>query len=214
MKKMGLVALGLVIVSTMILLVLFVLKAIENQNQLKEIGLTQTAMVSTQWAEDTLAAIPTETPLPSATLTPEPTATPTLEPTATSAPTDTQASVLIEGCDVAAFVDDVTIPDGKELDPDTKFIKTWRLYNDGTCTWNRNYRLYFVSGDQMSGPSSQQLTPLEVPPGASIDVSVELRTPDEPGTYKGYWGLKNTNGAEFGIGPAGQPFYVEVKVVD
>ena len=120
---------------------------------------------------------------------------------------------VIEGCDVAAFITDVTVPDGQEFDPDTKFVKTWRLLNDGSCTWNSYYKLYFVSGAKMSGPTSQTLTAIEVPPGASIDVSVELRAPDEPGTYRGYWGLKNTNGAEFGVGPADKPFYVEVTVI-
>ena len=62
--------------------------------------------------------------------------------------------------------------------------------------------------------TSQTLTAIDVPPGASIDVSVELRAPQEPGTYRGYWGLKNTNGLEFGVGPSAQPFYVEIKVVE
>jgi len=214
MKKFGIIALILVGGSTAVLLIMLVLKAVQNQQKLKQFQFTQTAAVATQWAGQTLTAVPTETPLPTATFTPEPTATPTIEPTATIAPTATEPAALVEGCDVAAFVTDVTVPDGQEYDPDAKFTKTWRLLNDGSCTWNSFYELYFVSGDRMSGPRSQQLTAIEVPPGASIDVSVELRAPEEAGTYQGNWGIKNTNGLAFGIGPAGVPFYVKIKVVN
>ena len=213
MKKLGVVALILVGASTIVLLVMLVFKAVQNQKKIEQFQLTQTAGVATQSAALTLTAVPTETPLPTFTFTPEPTETPTPEPTATSAPTATEQLSLVEGCDIAAFITDVTVPDGKEFDPGTKFVKTWRLLNDGSCTWNRNYKIYFVSGDRMSGEKSQQLTSIDVPPGASIDVSVELQAPDDPGTYQGYWGLKNTNGLAFGVGPAGKSFYVQIKVV-
>jgi len=213
MKKAGIIAVILMAASTLVLLVLFVLKAIDNNKQLALISQTETAAAATNWAEQTIAAIPTETPLPTSTATPEPSPT-APPPTPTEAATATEEVIVIEGCDEAAFLADVTIPDGKELDPDTKFTKTWKLLNAGSCTWNLYYKLYFVSGDKMSGPSSQQLVPFDVPPGASIDVSVELRAPDEPGKYRGYWGLKNTNGVEFGIGPSGQPFYVQITVVE
>jgi hypothetical protein len=212
MKKLGLLPVILLALSTIALLVMFVLKAVDNQKQIKLLQLTQTAAAATREAEQTLAAIPTATPLPTATYTPEPTATP-LPPTATIEPTETEQVITVEGCDVAAFITDVTIPDGKEFDPGAKFTKTWRLLNDGSCTWNSFYKVYFVSGAKMSGPTSQKLTSVDVPPGASIDVSVELRAPEDPGTYRGYWGLKNTNGLAFGVGPAGKPFYVEIKVV-
>lgn len=214
MKKLGLLPIILLGLSTLSLLILFVLKAIENNKQLALIGQTQTAVVATDWAQQTIAAIPTETPTPTATATPEPTLTPTPTATATPEPSPTEETPVLEDCDEATFIADVTIPDGKELDPDTPFTKTWRLLNAGTCTWNPNYKLYFVSGDLMSGPSSQQLVTLEVPPGASIDVSVKLTSPTKPGTYLGYWGLKNADGVRFGLGPSGSPFSVEIKVVE
>ena len=213
MKKIGLLPIILLGLSTLILLVLFVMKAIENNKQLALLGQTQTAVVATDWANQTIAAIPTETPTPTATSTPTPTFTPTA--TETPEPSPTEAIPTVEECyDEATFIGDVTIPDGTELNPDTPFTKTWRLLNAGTCTWNLNYRLIFVSGNQMSGPSSQQLVSLEVPPGASIDVSVDLVAPSKTGTYQGYWGLRNANGVRFGIGPGGQSFYLEIKVVE
>lgn len=213
MKKLGLLPIILVGLSTLALLVLFVVKAVDNNKQRALISQTQTAAAATSWAEQTLAAIPTETPTPTATLTPTLTPTPQ-PPTPTATETPIQETPTPEDCDEATFIGDVNIPDGTELNPDTEFTKTWRLLNAGTCAWNPNYRLIFVSGDQMSGPSSQQLVPLEVPPGASIDVSVDLVAPGKTGTYRGYWMLKNANGVPFGIGSTDQPFYLEIKVVE
>ena len=212
MKKLGLLPIILLGLSTLALLVLFVLKAIDNNKQLALINQTQTAVIATSWAEQTVAAIPTETPTPTATFTPAPTLTPTV--TLTPEPSPTEEPTVVEDCDEATFIEDVTIPDGTELNPDTPFTKTWRLLNAGTCAWNPNYKLVFVSGNQMSGPSSQQLVNLEVPPTASIDVSVDLVAPSNLGTYRGYWMLKNANGVLFGIGPTDQAFYLEIKVVE
>ena len=212
MKKIGWVPLILLGLSTLALLVLFVMKVIENNQQQAIINQTQTAVVATNAAIQTIAAIPTETPTPSAT----PTQTPTLTPTATEtiAPTATEELPTEEVCfDEATFIDDVTIPDGTELEPGSSFTKTWRLLNGGTCTWTPNYKLIFVSGNQMSGPDSQQLVTIDVPPGASIDISVDLVAPSTAGTYRGDWALRNAAGTRFGIGPAAGTFYLEIKVV-
>lgn len=212
MKKFGYVPFILLGLSTLALLILFVLKAIDNNKQEALIGQTLTAAVATDWAEQTIAAIPTETPTPTATFTPTPTQTPTI--TSTPEPSPTEEPTVVEDCDEATFIEDITIPDGTVLRPDAAFTKTWRLLNAGTCSWTPNYRLIFVSGDQMSGPSSQQLVNLEVPLGASIDVSVDLVAPSKAGTYRGYWMLKNTAGVPFGIGSTDQAFYLEIEVVE
>ncbi len=213
MKKIGLIPIILLGLSTLALLVLFVLKAIDNNKQQALINQTQTAAVATNWALETIAAIPTETSTPTPTETP--TLTPTPTATETPEPSPTEEPPTEEVCyDEATFIEDVTIPDGTELEPDTPFTKTWRLLNAGTCSWNPNYKLIFVSGDQMSGPDSQQLVNLEVPPGASIDVSVDLVAPSATGTYRGYWGLRSANGVRFGIGPAASSFYLEIDVVE
>jgi type II secretory pathway pseudopilin PulG len=213
MKKIGILPLILLGISTLVLLILFVMKVIENNQQQAIINQTQTAVVATNAAIQTLAAIPTETPTPTAT----PTLTPTLTPTATETltPTPTEELPTVEVCTYqATFLEDVTIPDGTELEPDTSFTKTWKLQNAGSCTWNPNYKLIFDSGDQMSGPDSQQLINLDVPPGASIDVSVDLVSPSTAGTYRGDWALRNAAGVRFGIGPGAGSFYLEIKVVD
>ncbi len=132
-------------------------------------------------------------------------------PTVTLTPTITQTTIP---CDRASFVSDVTIPDGEELEPNESFTKTWRLKNNGSCTWTSSYTLIFDSGDSMSGPASKQLTSGSVAPGATMDLSVNLTAPSSPGTYKGYWKLRNGSGVNFGIGTGGtNPFWVEIEVV-
>jgi hypothetical protein len=153
---------------------------------------------------------PTETPLPTETDIPEPTST-IYVPTHTLDPDD-PANAPPEGCNVAGFITDVTAPDNTEVDRKVKFMKTWRLKNDGTCTWNDDYTIYFYSGDQLGGPKSQELTSVEVPPGATIDVSVLLTAPKDPGKYKGYWAFKDPNGFHFGISRYGNPIYVKIIV--
>ena len=131
------------------------------------------------------------------TNTPSPTVTGTL-------PSPTPSKTVTPGpaaCDRAQFVKDVTIPDGTIFAPGIGFSKTWRLKNIGTCTWT-NYSLIFDSGEKMSGPDSA-LIPTSVAPGQTVDITIALTSPTTAGTYRGYWKLKNSVGAPFGIGTAG-----------
>jgi hypothetical protein len=184
-----------------------------------------TAAAQTLAAQETQAALGTPIALPSATstgvifvtLTPsQPTVTPI--PTNTQLPTNTPipptATPVPIPCDRASFVKDVTVPDNTEIAAGTTFVKTWRLKNNGACTWTSGYTIYFYKGDAMSGPASAQLTTGTVPPGNTVDVSVTLIAPTTTGTYKGEWRLRNTGGTSFGIGEgANQSFWVQIKSV-
>jgi hypothetical protein len=123
------------------------------------------------------------------------------------------ASATPAGCaDRAAFVGDVTIPDKTRLAPGAAFVKTWRLRNSGTCTWDSTYALVFAGGDAMSGPAWLSLAGL-VQPGSTVDVSVSLAAPAANGAYRGSWLLRNGKGVLFGIGSdARQPFWVQIVV--
>ncbi|MDX1437476.1 MAG: NBR1-Ig-like domain-containing protein, partial [Anaerolineales bacterium] len=146
-------------------------------------------------AEPTPTPEPTFTPLP--TFTPGPTAT----PTATPLP-----------CNWAEFQGDVTVLAGDLFDRGSRITKTWRLKNIGSCIWTKDYALVFVSGERMSARDTVSL-PREVPPGGTIDLSVELTAPAKAGTYRGYWQLRSANGARFGIGnDARGTFWVDVRV--
>lgn len=137
-------------------------------------------------------------------------ASPTPTPVGTVTPTPTQPPV--SACDKAQFIADLTIPDGTLMNPGQVFDKTWRLKNIGTCTWTTAYKLVFVSGEQMGGPTEANL-PTNVPPGSTVDLTVRLTAPSVGGTYRGYWQFKNANGVLFGIGtPAVKPWWVEIRV--
>jgi len=157
--------------------------------QTVEARLTQSAPLFTPTSP---LPLPTNTSVPPPTLPLPPTAIPP-----TSAPTQV--------CDKAQFITDVTVPDGTEFSPGATFTKTWRLKNIGTCSWTPSYATIYASGEQMSGPASQALIG-NVDPGQTVDISVALKAPSTPGTYTGYWKLRNAAGVLFAT------FYVQVKV--
>lgn len=108
---------------------------------------------------------------------------------------------------------DITISDDTHMIPGQTFTKTWRLVNEGSCTWTQNYAVIYFSGSQMSAVPRSSL-PDAVAPGGTVDVSVDMIAPTSPGTYQGNWKLSNPEGHLFGIGPNGDsPFWVRVVVV-
>lgn len=162
-----------------------------------EYQLTGSAVASAT-RQFTETARPSDTP--TATQTPRP-------PTATSIP-----PTAVTRCNWAQFVTDVTIPDGTRFAPGTAFTKTWRLKNIGTCTWTGQYYMAFVNGEAMGAPVSVMM-PEIVPPGDTVDISVNLTAPATVGRKKGNWQLYNPAGVPFGIGwNAGGTFYVEIEV--
>jgi hypothetical protein len=109
----------------------------------------------------------------------------------------------------ATFIKDVTYPDGSQVLPGQSFTKTWRLKNVGTCTWNADYQLVFDSGIAMSGLASKQLAGVHIPPGGTMDVSVDLIAPASPGIYRSNWKLRAQNGDIFGL-TNGNSIWVEL----
>lgn len=172
---------------------------------------------------------PAWTPTPSPTLTSAPaTSAPTAGASTTPTPETAGTAVLTETLaaspspttpadagltDQVEFVADVTVPDGTQFTPGTKFTKTWRVKNAGTSTWTTDYALVFVRGEKLGGPDRQPLTGV-VPPGQTVDLSVDFTAPANFGTLTGFWMLRNSRGELFGLGPqSNQPLYVQINVV-
>jgi photosystem II stability/assembly factor-like uncharacterized protein len=146
-------------------------------------------------------------PAPPATLTPLPPLTPTPTPITPPPPPVTPL-----GCDRASFVTDVNVPDGTTFAPGAAFSKTWRIKNSGSCTWTRDYKVMYYSGEVMNAQTAVNM-PLYVYPGETVDLTVNMVAPASPGSYRSYWVLANANGTMFGIGPdASNPFWVDIKV--
>jgi len=209
---------------TMIILILLLIAALAcnlpRRATPSPSGVVYTAAAQTLEAQLTLVAQPpVGSPGVTATLfLGLPSATPTsTSPVSTSPSATTQAvlptsSATPRPCDLARFDKDVTYPDNSEVSPGQSFVKTWRLLNAGTCTWTTGYSVVFSGGDGMGAPAALPL-PSDVAPGQTVDLSVTLTAPQQSGTYKGNFMLRNTSNVVFGLGDGSKPFWVQVKVV-
>lgn len=142
---------------------------------------------------------PTPTPTETATMTPEP-------------PTATPITPTPLPCLMAKFIQDINVPPGTVFAGGTKFTKIWRVQNVGSCTWNRNYTLIWVSGDTL-GAKDQVAIPGAVQPGQMVDLQIELVAPKTDGKYKGAWMINDNAGHVFGVGENATDYlWVQIKV--
>ena len=175
-----------------------------------DMAFVKTAAAQTVVANFTLTAVaaaPTATPTSLDTPTSPATtaATPTLMPTtpATSTAVPTQAghpgATQVVLCDEYSWDDttvDVNIPDNTQMTPGQSFVKTWKIKNSGTCTWNTGYKIIYAGYQNMMSGQPQPL-PLPVSPGQEIQFSVSFVAPTQPGSYLSAWTLDNGNGTAY-----------------
>jgi len=107
---------------------------------------------------------------------------------------------------LARFVEDITVPDGTISPPSIKFVKIWRIRNEGVSNWPENTRLSFVGGDRLSNQESVAVP--AAAPQQEVDVAVDMVTPSNPGRYVSYWRLSQPDGIRFG-----QRVWVDMLVV-
>ncbi len=157
-----------------------------------------------------LPASESATPSLDATATPQQATTgPLKAPTQAPSPTPTRICDLAQ----AGVPIDVTIPDDARMSPGEVFTKTWRLVNGGACTWTEDYKIVWFSGDDLGVRREEPFT-RAVQPGESVDLSVDMKAPQKPGSFQSNWKLSNPQGGLFGIGPGGgAPFWVRIQVV-
>ena len=116
-------------------------------------------------------------------------------------------------CDRGSFIADVTIPDGTTLVAGTPFTKTFRIRNVGTCTWTTSYAMIFVAGNLLGAPSTVIGLPSSVAPGQTMDFSINMVAPTNPGHYRSYWRFRNASGQQFGLGSGMITFFADINVV-
>lgn len=124
-------------------------------------------------------------------------------------PNDLYAEIEVkvpQAIEQAAFVADVTVPDGTVIEAGETFVKTWRIRNAGTTTWTTDYTLRHVSDERMSGPDAVRL-PREVRPGEMVELSAMLIAPVEHGRHRSTWLLHNAAGKRFDF-----DLYAEIQV--
>lgn len=164
---------------------------------IEETSIVPVTATSSPTPEATDTPRPTSTATPSKTPTPTKTSTPTRTPTPTDRPTEAPTPTL--AVPKAQFITDVTIPDGTVMRPSNPFTKTWRFKNIGAVSWGKGVKLVFVPGNQkgfeskkMQGPDSVDVP--DVKPGKTVDVSVDLVSPEAMGQHRSYWRLQLGNG--------------------
>ncbi len=152
-----------------------------------DISSVQTAAVATfaSGLTQTVEALPTSTP----------TETPESLPTDTPGGTDSGSPTA--SCYRMKYIRDVTIPDNTEMSPAEVFTKTWQVENDGTCSWQPNFKLILIGGEALGG--SPFVLTQTVDPGQRIDVSIKMAAPpNETGPLQGTWRMTDQNGTPFG----------------
>ena len=133
-------------------------------------------------------------------------------PTSAVAPASAIPPTKTAPCDRASFVTE-TIPDNTKMKPGQTFDKKWTIKNNGSCPWVNGYTIVFDRGDAMGVQPVSPLTAGTIQPGKNIEVALTLTAPNNPGTYQGFFMLKNSSGKKFGIGDnADQAFWVKIVV--
>ena len=134
--------------------------------------------------------LPENTPIP--TFTPAPPVNTPIPPTKTPIPIP---------CNAAKYIEDVTIPDWSKVDAGASFVKTWKVKNVGTCSWTKEYKIFFFGGNQLKAADAVAF-PQVVNPGETVNLSVSMTAPSDTGSFSGSWMLKAANGTVFGVGSA------------
>ena len=156
-------------------------------------------------------AAPLDSPTAQPTTPPEEADSPPAPTAEPDEPTALAPQAAKDCADTAAFFGDVTIPDGTAFKQNEPFVKTWRVRNEGTCTWGPDYALVFSGGDPMNGALTNPMS--IAAPGAVVDVSVNLTAPASGGAFTGLWEFQDPQGQRFGVGSGGtDPIWVKIGV--
>jgi hypothetical protein len=154
-----------------------------------------------------LALTPSITPLPSPTATKLPTST----PTQTASPSPSAMPTLSVGTPKAGTVNQAqwvsqSIADDTIFAPGETFTITWRLKNVGTSTWKAAYLLRYYSGDTF-GASKEIPLGREVQPGGTVDITIRMKAPAKPGSYRSDWVMSTEFRSNFK-----EPVYLKITV--
>lgn len=176
-----------------------------------DVAAIRTSAASTVVSQFTLTAAvftPTRS-LPSETSAPEATATETQPAVAEVTNAEGTTIVLCDKYSWDVTTVDVNIPDNTLMSPGQDFTKTWLIKNTGNCPWGEGYKLIFSYGEKMAG-EAQAFTAV-IAPSEEVQVSVNFKAPDLPGTYFSFWTLQNAKGVPF-LGNDEKALYVQIIV--
>lgn len=174
-------------------------------------------LTATSSGSPTLTATRTPTYTPSVTLTPSRTPSPTI--TLTPSPDVTltliQATLLMDmqtatmaACDFDFRIVSQTPADADFFQTNRAYTRELTLLNTGTCPWERNSALSFVSGENFNfGPRVLIRDRINV--GERVSLTLSGRTPTSGGLLTGVWELRTP-----GQIPIGEPLQISINVFE
>jgi polar amino acid transport system substrate-binding protein len=128
--------------------------------------------------------------------------TPPVQPTPAPPQSTPEPPACVDGAGWVADLsyDDANMTNPPVMQPGQPFTKGWRLRNTGTCPWTTAYKLAFSYGNVPAAQMGGQPIPVTkvVNPGETFDFQVNLVAPIFPGTYQGFWNMRNAANAKFG----------------
>ena len=185
---------SVIIIAILTVLALIMAIVLRGSNQamqnptIRSVSDVQTAAVGTYASSltQTLAAKPTATSTPAATITPTAIRITATQGTETPTP----------ACYHLRWIKDETIPDFSRMNPGETFTKTWRVINNGICTWKAGFQFAFYGGDPMGGSNYTLTQPVD--PGQQMDLSIPMTAPSGTGIIISTWRMSGFNGWFFG----------------
>jgi hypothetical protein len=130
-------------------------------------------------------------------------ATQVLLPGATAIP----PTPVQECSDVLSYLEDLSIPDGSQTEPNASLDKRWSVQNNGTCNWGEGYTIRLISGAEMGAEPTQALIPARA--GSDAVIRIQFIAPEEPGTYISAWQAFTPAGLPFG-----DQFFINIVVAN
>ena len=150
---------------------------------------------------------PTSTFTPSVTPTFTASLTPSITPTSTIDLTMTLIAATqffefqtatIAACDFDYAIRDQQPTDGAYFRADQVYQRVITLVNTGTCPWERNTSLVYVSGEDFDA-GARIFIPQRVNVGEDVEIQFVGRTPRTHGLYTGIWELRTPGQIPIGV---------------
>jgi len=118
------------------------------------------------------------------------------QPTNNPVDAPSQASSPADCSNNLTYLQDLTIPDGTQVEAGASIDKRWEVQNSGSCSWDSGYTLRLVAGSNLGAPDQQPLYPAR--PGAKAVIQVTFTAPSDSDTYSSSWQAFDPQGQAFG----------------
>lgn len=107
-----------------------------------------------------------------------------------------QAPQITDCTNDLVFLEDLSIPDGTQIDAGKVLEKEWQVRNIGTCNWNEGYSVRLISGPELGAAVTQALVPARN--GTEAVIRIQFTAPAEPGRYTSTWRAFDPSEKPFG----------------